>query len=145
MHEDDGGDMGFLESIIAMMVVVTVTAAFIGVLAYAAGVAADPTDGIDPDMVTGTIVDGEFFRGFEDYIQTYADARGLRGMSVSVTVPGGFCGQVQPYTYGSMDGGLFSRVVTSLVPDDNGRSVLAVFEVTACVRATGASSRCSTR
>ncbi len=141
MHADDRGDMGFMESIVAMLAVVTVAAAFIGVLAYSAGVAADPTDGIDPGMVSGTIADGEFVPGFEDYAVTFAESRGLSGISVSVKVPGGFCAAVPAFTYGSMDGSLYTRVMTSLVPDDNGRSVLAIFEVTACARTTPGSWR----
>lgn len=133
MYADTCGDMGFLESMIAMMAVITVLMAFLGVSTHTAVVITDPTDGLDPDMMDGRIVDGEFVPGFGEYIADYCDSRGLNGISVTVLVPGGYCEGIPPLTVGEMDGRPFTRTLTSIIPLDDGRSVTAVFEVTVCV------------
>lgn len=141
MDSDIRGDMGFMESMVAMMAVVTVLAAFIGVAAHATVVLTDPTEGLDGEMLTGTVVDGMFVPSYEDYVVEYAESRGLSGISVSVTVPGGFCGVPEPLIHGTFDGEVHSRTVTSTVDAGDGRTIVAVFEVTACARAGTASWR----
>lgn len=132
MNADARGDIGFLEAMIAMMAVVTVLTAFLGVATHSATIVMDPTDGIDPDMMTGSISDGCFNPGFQGYLEDYADSRGLDGIAVTVLIPGGFCEEPAPVIVGSLDGSLFTRTVTSIVPMDDGRSVTAIFEVTVC-------------
>lgn len=133
--------MGFMESMIAMMAVVTVLAAFIGVAAHATVVLTDPTEGLDAGMLTGTVEDGTFVPSYGDYVVSYAEAKGLSGISVSVTVPGGFCEVPGPLVYGTFDGDTYSRTVTSTIDAGDGRTVVAVFEVTACARTRGGSWR----
>lgn len=141
MESDDSGDMGFMEAMIATMTVVLVLMAFLGLAVGAAGYSADPTAGLDADLMEASIVGGEFVAGFEGYIGSYVDARGLSGATVNVTVPGGFCAEVEPVVVGEMEGGTWTRYLTAVVGTDDGRSVLAVYEVVLCGRATGASSR----
>ena len=140
MYADDRGDMGFLESMIATMAVILVLTAFLGLAVGAAGIASDPTEGLDPDRVTGEIVDGEFVPAFQDYIEEYLGSRGLSGASVTVTVPGRFCVTTEPFVIGSTDGAPWSRSLTSVIGCDGGREVLAVFEVVLCARTTADSS-----
>ncbi len=140
MNADDCGEIGFLESMVATMAVVLVLTAFLGLAMGASVVSSDPTHDLDPGMLTGEILNGEFFPGYSDYIESYVSMRGLSGATVAVTVPGGFCHAAEPLVIGSMEGDLWSRSMTSLVGCDGDRSVVAVFEVVLCVRTTADSS-----
>lgn len=115
--------------------------AFLGLAAGTAVVSSDPTEDLDPDMLTGRVEDGTFVPGYRDYIGGYVDSRGLSGASVSVSVPGGFCEVPGPTVIGTVEGEIWSRTLTSLVECDDGRVLVAVFEVVLCARATGASWR----
>ena len=145
MYTDDRGDMGFMESMIATIAVILVLTSFLGLAVGVAGHSSDPTDGLDPGSMTGRITDGEFVPGFTGYIEGYVESRGLSGASVSVSVPGGFCIPVEPFTTGSLDGDPWSRTLTSVIPCDGGREVLAIFEVIVCMRTTADSSPWWTR
>lgn len=141
MNADERGDMGFMESMIATMAVIAVLTAFIGLAAGTAVTASDPTGDLDADMMTGTITREGFVPGFSEYIDRFVASRGLSGAAVVVTVPGGFCGPVEPYTVGDLTGDVWSRSIASVVGTEDGRSVLAVFEVMLCGRTTAGSWR----
>ena len=104
MYADDRGDMGFLESMMAVMAVILVLTAFLGLAVGAAGIASDPTEGLDPDKITGEIVDGEFVPAFQDYLEGYLESKDLSGASVTVIVPGAFCETSEPFVIGTTDG-----------------------------------------
>lgn len=133
MRSDRRGDMGFMEAMVAFMAVSVVLTAFMGALATTTVVTADPTGSLDPGEFTGTIEDGVFVPGFVEYIDGFADTRGCDGVTVSVTVPGGFCEEVEPYVRGYMDGMLFSRTMSGHVADDAGRVLPAFYEVVLCI------------
>lgn len=140
MHADGSGSMDFMESMIAMMAVATVMAAFLAAaVGLAGGDASDPTGGLDPARLTGCIEDGIFVPGFGDYVEGYVESRGLSGASVSVDVPGGFCDAPAVFVYGSMDGGRWSASFVSSVEADGGRVVPVLMEVVLCGRRTAAS------
>ena len=144
MDADSRGDFGFYESMVAMMAVTMVLAAFLAVAIGSISVSADPTEGIDGSMLTGTVEDGVFVPGYEEYVASYMESRGLSGISVSVQIAK-FCDEAPLVSYGTFDGETWSRTFTSLVGDEEGRTLVAIFEVTACARATGVSSRWWTR
>lgn len=142
MNADESGGMEFLESMIAVMAVAVVLAAFLGMSAsLAADHMSDPTEGLDPARLGGEIRDGAFVPGFEDYISGYVESRGLGGAAVTVTVPGGFCEEPERYVTGSQDGPRWSASFVSTVPCDGGRTVPVFFEVVLCGRARTGSSR----
>ena len=115
MRSDRRGDMGFMEAMVAFMAVTVMLTAFMGVLATTTVVTADPTESLDPGEFTGTI-----------------ESDGFRGAAVTVTVPGGFCPDIETFTVGDMDGMLYSRSIPGLVTDDSGRVLPAVYEVVLC-------------
>lgn len=102
MDGDDAGSMDFMEGIIATMAVAIVLTAFLGLVAGTAVTGSDPLDDMDPGELTAEIRKGEFVPLFEDYIAGYADTHGLKGISVSTEIPGGFCGKHDPVTFGDV-------------------------------------------
>ena len=132
MRSDRRGEAGFMEAMVAFMAVTVVLAAYLGMLASVAVEDADPTRSLEEDRFTGFIDGGVFTPAYVDYLRDFLDISGCGGVSVSVTVPGGLCGPVEPLTLGSMDGSLHTRQIISTVGDDAGRELPAVFEVTVC-------------
>ena len=132
MRSDRRGDMGFMEAMVAFMAVTVMLTAFMGVLATTTVVTVDPTESLDPGEFTGTIEPDGFRSGFTEYVSAFVDTHGLRGAAVTVTVPGGFCPDIETFTVGDMDGMLYSRSIPGLVTDDSGRVLPAVYEVVLC-------------
>ena len=132
MRMDSSGDAGFMEAMVAFMVVTIVLTGFMGALATTTVTTADPTGSLDPDRFQGTLEDGTFVPGFMDYIEGFMWSQGCEGVSVMVDVPlfGGVSG---PYTVGTLDGALYTRSVPGTVTDEFGREVPAVFEVVVAV------------
>lgn len=127
-----GGDMGFMEAAVAAMAVTIVLCSFLGVLTTVSTDPGNPTDSLDPEGFTGSVESGEFVPGFEGYVTGFVDSRGLRGATVDVVIPGGFCEPPETFTVGDMGGALFSRSIPGTVTDDLGRTLPAVFEVVLC-------------
>ena len=103
MRMDSSGDAGFMEAMVAFMVVTIVLTGFMGALATTTVTTADPTGALDPDRFQGTLEDGTFVPGFMDY------------------------------AVGTLDGALYTRSVPGTVTDEFGREVPAVFEVAVAV------------
>lgn len=141
MNADENGGMEFLESMIAVMAVAVVLAAFLGMSAsLAAEHHPDPTEGLDPARLGGEIQDGVFVPGFEDYVAGYVESRGLGGAIVDVAVPGGFCKVPERFETGAIGGPRWSASFLSVVEADNGRAVPVFLEVVLCGRAGTGSS-----
>lgn len=121
-----------MEAMVAFMAVMVVLAAYLGVTASLTATAEDPTVGLDPSEFTGTVSDGVFVPSYGDYMGTFLDVSGCRGISVSARIPGGFAEVPEPMTVGVMDGALYARTLVSEVSDGSGRTVPAFFEVTVC-------------
>ncbi len=121
-----------MESMIAMMAVITVLSCFLGIVVNVSFENTDRFDDLDIDKITGEIVEGRFIPSFEGYLGTYIDTHGLSGIEVTVSVPGGFC-ETSITSIGIMDEVADKRLFTSLIGDDEGRSVYALFEVRMCV------------
>lgn len=132
MDGDDAGSMDFMEGMIATMAVAIVLTAFLGLMAGTAVTGSDPLDDIDPSELTAEIREGEFVPLFGDYIAGYADTHGLRGISISTEVPGGFCGEHDPVTFGDVSDPTEVRRFSTVVETDDGRRIVAVHEVAVC-------------
>ncbi len=132
MRMDISGDAGFMEAVVAFMVVTVVLTGYLGALATTVVTASDPTASLDPDEFSGTMEGGRFVPGFTGYIEGFMWSHGCEGVSVVVEVPG-FGGTSGPYSVGSLDGETFTRTIPGTVTDGLGRSVPAVFEVMVCV------------
>lgn len=141
MISDQRGSLDFIEGIVATMAVAAVLSAFLGLAAWSASEASEPLDGFDPGMLQGTISEGTYVPGFEEYLSEYADSRGLRGIVVRTFVPGPFCAPPEDVAVGISDSTTETRVFITTVNSDDGRCFVAVHEVSACARATADSSR----
>ncbi len=138
MKKDNRGDMGFLEATLAFMAVIVALTAFLGaaVLIAQSGHAEDLR--FDMNALEGTVVDGRFEPGYEDYLQEYLDATGHQYVRVEAKVPGGFCEEPEAVQAGTDPGSGYSTAFhTSVVECDGGRAVPAIFKVVSC-RRTGA-------
>lgn len=133
MRMDGRGDIGFMEAMIAMMAIMTVLAAFLGLVAHSASEISDPTEALDGRFFTGSAECGTFVPEYTDYVTSFLDLTGCSGISVSVSIPGGFCDPPDVITEGSMDGDLSSRTFVRMVSDDSGRTFAAIVEVTVCI------------
>ena len=132
MIMDGRGDIGFMEAMIAMMAVVVVLTAYLGLAAHVASDPMDPTDSLEEAFFTGSVESGRFVPGYVDYVESFLDTSGFSGISVSVSVPGGFCDPPDVLSKGAMDGRMSSRTFMPLVSDDSGRVFPVVLEVTVC-------------
>ncbi len=126
------GDMGFAEAIIAFMAVTVVLSAYLGLAVQVQPAVSDPADDLDGDMFTGTVSEGKFVPDYLDDLPAVLDSGKYRGISVAVSIAGGFCEAPPPATFGSMDGDASSVTFSSMVSDDKGRTFPAFFEVTVC-------------
>lgn len=126
------GDMGFAEAIVAFMAVTVVLSAYLGLAVHVQPEVSDPASGLTEDMFTGTVSEGVFVPSYTDYLGEYLDTSGCKGISVSVSVPGGFCEAVPPMTAGFMEGQTSTCTFSNMVSDDKGRTFPAFFEVTVC-------------
>ncbi len=126
------GDMGFAEAIVAFMAVTVVLSAYIGLAVHIQPAATDPAEELDGKIFTGTVSEGKFVPDYLDDLPAILDSGKYRGISVSVSIAGGFCENPPPVTVGSMDGDASSMTFSSMVSDDKGRTFPAFFEVTVC-------------
>lgn len=132
MISDERADAGFAEAMVALMAVTVVLSAFLVAVAHTSVDSTDHVAALDMERFGGRIEDGEFMPSFTGYMGDFLDSTGASGISVSVTVPGGFCRPMEPIVLGSMDGPLDSLSAVVNVPDDHGRTVPALVEVTVC-------------
>lgn len=132
MYGSDAGSMDFMEGIVATMAVAVVLTAFLGLVAGMEVDGPGPLDGIDPGELTGEISGGTYRPFFEEYIAGYADSHGLGWVSVSVSVPGGFCDRPEAVSFGEAADPTDVRRFLAMVGTDDGRRVISIVEVSAC-------------
>lgn len=132
MDGSDAGSMDFMEGIVATMAVAVVLTAFLGLVAGMEAEGPGPLDGIDPGELTGEISGGVYRPFFEEYIAGYADAHGLGWISVSISVPGGFCDRPEAVSFGEAADPTDVRRFSTMVGTDDGRRVISIVEVSAC-------------
>lgn len=132
MRTDREGDMGFMEAMVSMMVVAIALAMYIGATVGTVTVTSDPLDGFDIDSLGCEIADGCILVESDDYVDSYLSITGIKGLSVSISVPGD--GSIRPETIvcGTMDTVSHSRSFSSVVDSDHGRAVVVIYEVSAC-------------
>ncbi|MBR7153391.1 MAG: hypothetical protein IKD00_06605 [Candidatus Methanomethylophilaceae archaeon] len=137
MRIDSKGDMGFLEAVLSAMAVVTVLMAFIGTVSTALVASEVSMDGFDTRMLDAEISEGVFVPYYLDYMQDCMDVHGYSSVTVSVSVPGGFCEDPGTVTVGEPGG--FKRTLfhTDTVECDSGRTVPVFYEVELCKTIAG--------
>lgn len=132
MDGSDAGSMDFMEGIVATMAVAVVLTAFLGLVAGTEVEISDPLDGLDPGELTGEIVAGTYRPFFEEYVAEYADTHGIGWISVSVSIPGGFCDRPEAVSFGEAADPTDVRRFPTVVETDDGRRVISIVEVSAC-------------
>ena len=130
MRSDRRGDMGFLEAMTMVMVVSIVLMIYLGAAVALIHIHDDPLDALEGGALHAKVESGQVVADNSGYMETYVSSAGASGMRVVTTVPGGFASVPLVESIGVADGDRFTRMFTSLIPADNGRTVTAVFEVT---------------
>ena len=134
MISDRGGDIGFMEAMVATMIVIMALLFFMGASSALASFDSDPMDGFEYEFLDAGIADGILVSDNSRLVEGYMLTSGAIGVRVDVLVPGGFCEGTCVEMYGSMDGEGNRRTFISLIEDDDGRKVVAVFGVTVWFR-----------
>ncbi len=132
MRRDNAGATGFAGAMVATMVVVTVLSAYMAAAPYLLHYEGDPLIGFDTDRLTGTVEDGTFVPGYDDYLHSYLEVSGHRGVEVRALLVGSGSREVVT-TVGEMDGEVTWKRVSALVDRADGGRVIAVFGVGVCV------------
>ena len=130
MRSDRRGDMGFLEAMTMVMMVSIVLMLYLGAASALIHIHTDPLEGLEGEALDAKVESGQVVADNSTYMETYVSYTGASGMRVVTTVPGGFASQPLEESFGVMDGDRYTRMFTSQVQADNGRTVIAVFEVT---------------
>lgn len=130
MRSDSRGDMGFLESMTMVMMVSIVLMIYLGATAALIHSHSNPLGPLDGDGLDAQVVSGTIEADNSGFMERFLSSKGASGMRVVTTVPGGFASEPKVESIGTYEGEGHSRMFTSLIPADNGRTVAAVFEVT---------------
>ncbi len=132
MRRDNAGATGFAGAMVATMVVVTVLSAYMAAAPYLLHYEGDPLIGFDTGRLTGTVEDGAFVPGYDDYLHSYLEVHGHRGVEVRAMLVGTDAPEVVT-TVGGMDGEVTWKRVSALVDRDDGGKQIVVFGVGVCV------------
>jgi len=128
------GDIGFLEAIMATMMVCMVLTAFTGFLAGETMQEAAEIPSFDRTSTYGvTITDGAYRGDLTAALQQQADRWGYAGLTIRCYSPGNSTLTEGNWHIGSMTGGMTGDRFLRDVPADDGRLVPTVFEVAACI------------
>lgn len=134
MKMDRKGDIGFLEAIMATMMVCMVLTAFTGFLAGETMQDAAEIPGFDRSAADGvTVVDGAYRGDLTAALQQQADRWGYAGLTVRCYAPGDSTLTAGSWHIGSLTGGIAGDRFLRDIPADDGRLVPTVFEVAVCI------------
>lgn len=137
MRSDRRGDLGFMEAMVAMMVVTMALVMFMGVSSSMVSFHSDPMDMFDGDSLNAKYADGKVVCDNSGTMDGFLMNSGASGVEVVVRIPG-FCDEPTKESSGTQEGNVCRRTFMSNVDGDGGRTLVAVFEVTAWFRTGGA-------
>ena len=123
--------IGFMEAMVAMMVVVTALMVYLSSAGALLVAGDDPVAGFDTDSLGLDYGDRRLEALSEDYIRGFVDGGSASGVLVVATMPGTDFGDVM-FSYGDMTGHRSSAVSLGITECGSGRWMATVFEVTVC-------------
>ena len=131
MIKDKRGEGGFMEAMVALMMVTIALTAFIGMLAYSEIGKSDDSVSLDTRFVEDLqIVDGNIAGETGKYLDRFVEKNGLNGTRLTVKVAGSLSDASLLRTSGTEEGnnvGTFTG--TFSIPSDDGRTFAASYEV----------------
>ena len=127
MIRNGRGEMGFMESMVSFMAVVIVLGLYLVFAASSSVTALSPLDELDADMLIESTAEGPRISG--SYAYLYLFNKGLKGMSVTVSVP--YFQDTDGMTIGDVSGTEYSKRFLLLRGYDNGRTLPVILEVRA--------------
>jgi hypothetical protein len=131
MERDDRGDTGFMEAMVAMMVVVAALMVYLSSTGAILMAEDDPMAGFDMDALGLDYGERRLDASTEDYIRGFVDRGSASGAVVVATVPGTDMGEVM-FSYGDITGHRSSATHMGLAECESGRWMAVVFGVTVC-------------
>ena len=131
MIRDRRGEGGFMEAIIALMMVTIALTAFFGMLAYSEIGESDDGISLDTGFIEDLkIIDGEIFGETEKQLDSFVEKNGLNGTRLTVKVAGTLSDAVMVRSSGYEEGNNVGTMTgTFSVDSDDGRVFAASYEV----------------
>jgi len=130
MIPDRRGEMGFMESLVSMMAVITVVGLYMVFVATSAAATYTPLEDFDTESMDIRLGDG--IEMSDSYLYMFLATGKADGISVTVSVPF-FSEDSRTVTVGSTDGPEYSEKYLLLLEHSNGRTVPAIAEVRAYI------------
>jgi len=131
MERDDRGDAGFMEAMVAMMVVVTALLVYLSSTGSVLMAGDDPMAGFDMDALGFDYPEGRLDDRAEEYIAGFLAGGSASGVVVVVSMPGTDMGEMA-FQYGDVEGSRSSARWIGLTECASGRWMATVFGVTVC-------------
>jgi len=131
MESDDRGDTGFMEAMVAMMVVVTALMVYLSSTGALLMAEDDPMAGFDMGILGLDYGDRSLDASAEDYIRGFVDGGSASGVVVVATIPGTDFGEAV-FSYGDTSGPRSTASCMGLTECPSGRWMATVFGVTVC-------------
>ena len=129
MIKDRKGVGGFMEAMVAMMIVLIAVTVFIGLFAYHQLPENDSVS-IDTSYLEFSIVDGRISGDITEEMQETCIKYDLKGIRVDISPVGNLFDDSKRFTYGSTDSdNITSEKGTLRLYGNDGSSVLATYEV----------------
>ena len=131
MIRDRRGEGGFMEALIALMMVTIALTAFFGMLAYSEIGGSDDTISLDTGFIEDLrMVDGEIVGNTEKQLDRFIEKNGLNGTRLTVKVAGTLSDAVMIRTSGYEEGDNVGTMTgTFPIDSDDGRVFAASYEV----------------
>jgi hypothetical protein len=131
MDRDDAGGVGFMEAMVAMMVVVTALTVYLSSTGATLMASEDPMVGFDADILGYDYADGKLDARTEEYIRGFLDGGSASGVVVTVSMPGMDFVE-RTFSYGDITAHRASCRCIGLTECASGRWTVTVFGVTVC-------------
>ena len=131
MIKDKRGEGGFMEAMLALMMVTIALTAFLSMLAYCEIGGSDDEISLDTDFIEDAqLIDGKIVIEADDRLDRFVDMNGLNGARLSIRIAGTLSDASLIRSSGTEDGDNVSAINgTFPIGSDDGRVFVASYEV----------------
>ena len=131
MIRDKRGEGGFMEAMVALMMVTIALTAFFGMLAYSEIGGSDDSVSLDTRFIEDLrIVDGKVVGETDKQLSHFVEKNGLNGSRLTVKIAGTLSNASLLRSSGTEEGNNVGAITgTFSIPSDDGRTFTASYEV----------------